>query len=196
MSDPSGFQPAPSSHYRLYLRVTVKLLLSAAVIAFIYVFASAFLTRDGNEAAVADQRVVLTGLASGATMTLLWDTRPVIVHRRTPDEQLAITQGYRDFVDPQSSASQQPSWAQTEFRSRNPEWFVAIALGTDFSCSIAWLPPGGTFRDNPWRGGFKDSCRGSRYDPAGRVYSGQYASRNLIVPDYRIDGDTLILGAR
>jgi len=116
---------------------------------------------------------------------------------RRSEEQLASLDVLLDELqDPDSRRSKQPEFAMTNIRSREPEWFVAIAAGTDLNCSIDWLVASDElFRGKPWPGGFVDSCRGSRYDAAGRVYSRQQASRNLSVPPYTLpEPGVLVLG--
>jgi ubiquinol-cytochrome c reductase iron-sulfur subunit len=44
-----------------------------------------------------------------------------------------------------------------------------------------------------WQGGFFCACHGSRFDLAGRVFSGVPAPTNLIVPPHRYVSDTVIL---
>ncbi len=42
--------------------------------------------------------------------------------------------------DPQSEAEQQPEYAQNEFRSIGPEFFVAVGFCTHLGCSPTYLP--------------------------------------------------------
>ena len=44
-----------------------------------------------------------------------------------------------------------------------------------------------------WAGGFFCPCHGSRFDLAGRVWSGVPAPSNLVVPPHRFISDDLIL---
>ena len=49
--------------------------------------------------------------------------------------------------------------------------------------------------DNDWKGGFFCPCHGSRFDLAGRVYSGSPASRNMQVPPHSFEqDDVLVIG--
>jgi ubiquinol-cytochrome c reductase iron-sulfur subunit len=47
--------------------------------------------------------------------------------------------------------------------------------------------------DPDWKGGFYCPCHGSRFDLAGRVYSGVPAPTNLVIPKHMYLSDTLIL---
>ena len=183
----------------LRLRVLMKSMVAAAFCVVVFVLFSAFLSGDDNEGTLPGMRVVIGDMAPGETRTLTWDGRAVLVHRRTPAEigHLEDADGSLRLRlrDPGSGSSEQPASMNGALRSDEPEWFVAIGLGTDYGCPVAYLPPEeAPFAGLPWPGGFADSCRGSRYDLAGRVYDGQYADRNLVVPPHSIAGDTLLLG--
>ena len=182
---------------RLKLRVAAKLLLTVAFLAVLYVFAVAAFTGGVPIEDTPTLAVPIDDMRPGETRQVVWDDKPVLVHRRTPEEIAALGEARARLKDPRSEASRQPEWATGRYRSREPEWFVAIAVGTDFSCPLRWLPAsalrvGGV----AWAGGYEDECRGSRYDPAGRVYDGQFADRNLMVPPYAIDADEVVLGRR
>jgi len=44
-----------------------------------------------------------------------------------------------------------------------------------------------------WPGGFYCPCHGSKFDLAGRVYSGLPAPLNMVVPPHRYLGENIIL---
>lgn len=170
-------------------------MLLMAFVTVAYVVLSVLLSSDKSTRVIPTQIVDISGLRAGDSQIVLWSGRPVLVYRRTEAELAQLQINDDRLVDSGSNKSRQPSWAKNVNRSREPEWFVAIAVGTDFSCPIRVLPAAAEiFKDKPWAGGFVDDCRGSRYDQAGRVYRGQYADENLIVPDYVRKADVLILG--
>ncbi len=141
------------------------------------------------------QVVDIADLRPGQARMELWDGRPVLIYRRTETDIQQLQADDTRLLDFDSTESRQPSWAQNPYRSREPEWFVSIGVGTDFSCPVRHLAAASEpFLEQPWQGGFIDDCRGSRYDSAGRVYRGQYADENLIVPEYIRKDDVLILG--
>jgi len=180
---------------RLRLRVAAKSMTVLALIGVVYVFFSAFFSTDKKAHTIPSQRVVVGHVTPGESLRLTWEGRPVIIYRRTQEQIVALDTPAHPLADPSSSRSEQPAWADDHFRSREQEWFVALAVGTDLNCPVRLLPANEeNFLNHPWQGGFIDECRGSRYDFAGRVYAGQYAERNLIVPAYRLSGDTLVLG--
>ena len=74
------------------------------------------------------------------------------------------------------------------------EWLVMMGVCTHLGCVPQVLPQVGPqpFDDN-WKGGFFCPCHGSKFDLAGRVYSGVPAPSNLRVPPHRFVRDDLIL---
>lgn len=180
---------------RLKLRVVAKLMAYVGVAGMIYVLVSAIRSGDGDVPDVPSLKVAIGDMSRGEIRFLTWEGRPVVVYRRQNDDIRNLREPDDRLVDPGSAKSEQPDAYVNDYRSISPDWFVAIALGTDLGCSIDYLPADRIpFQDGPWNGGFVDSCRSARYDLAGRVYEGQYATRNLVVPQYSISSDTLILG--
>ena len=119
----------------------------------------------------------------------------MLVYRRTDADVVALRSGDPRIADPDSNGSQQPEFAKNWMRGQSADYFVSIALGTGQGCTVELVPPSDElFQSKPWQGGFMDSCGKDRFDFAGRVYEKQYASKNLQVPQYGIDGTTLVLG--
>ena len=163
--------------------------------AIIYVFLSAIRPGDGNVPDVPSMRVDLTEMMPGEVDFHVWENRPVLIYRREDADIIALRTRDSRLLDASSFNSEQPDQFVNNFRSESPEWFVAIALGTGQGCTVELLAGSDEpFQGQVWHGGFKDSCGDDRYDFAGRVFDEQYATRNLTVPDYSIEGPTLILG--
>lgn len=125
---------------------------------------------------------------------VMWRGRPVFVLRRTADE-LRMLQEKRDtglLGDPNSTARQQPPYAKNWHRSIEPEYLVVVGICTHLGC-IPRLEAqvGGSFGAN-WPGGYFCPCHGSKYDLAGRVFSGVPAPYNLPVPPYHFVSKTVI----
>jgi ubiquinol-cytochrome c reductase iron-sulfur subunit len=97
--------------------------------------------------------------------------------------------------DPASEVtSQQPSYAQNEYRSRKPEYLVLVGICTHLGCSPTYRPelaPADLGAE--WRGGWYCPCHGSRFDLAGRVYKNVPAATNLEVPPYYFKQDQLLV---
>lgn len=140
-------------------------------------------------------RIEIGQMTPGEVQFHQWQGRPILIYRREPVQITALQQQDERLRDPSSQRSRQPDAFTDSFRSASPEWFVAIAVGTGHGCLVELQAASDElFQSRTWAGGFKDTCGEDRYDLAGRVYSGQYADKNLAVPDYRIEGNTLVLG--
>lgn len=98
--------------------------------------------------------------------------------------------------DPDSQSSEQPSYAANEARALDPEFLVVNMHCTHLGCVPQMIPQVGPQPfDADWKGGFYCPCHKSKFDMAGRVYSGVPAPTNLKVPPYSfIDDQTLMIG--
>ena len=140
-------------------------------------------------------RVPIDDLSVGQHKLIDWEGRPVLILRRSDPMQAALQQTPPDLIhDPAGEKSAQATTVLQAWRSRDPEWFVVIAVGTDLGCPVrlaesAELPAG-------LPAGLRDTCRGSFYDLAGRVLRGQHAEKNLTVPSYRVDEVVVVLGVQ
>jgi ubiquinol-cytochrome c reductase iron-sulfur subunit len=137
-------------------------------------------------------------------VTIAVENRPIAIFRRTED-QLAWLRNPpmpnrtrdpnspmgRAFRDRDSDELQQPGLAQNWHRSLRPEIMVCDLGCTREGCVMSRnLASTDSFEDS-----FVCPCCGSRYDLAGRAFSGP-APHNLRVPPYRfIDATTIEFGA-
>ncbi len=173
-------------------------MLATATIFIGYVFLSAGLSGPGDKESTPSFKVDLSGQQPGQVRQLLWQDRPVIIPHRTAAQIAALQNSEVALLDRDSAKSQQPAAANNYHRSVSPTWFVAIAVGTDMGCGLAYLPETALREQgihSALKGAFRDQCRGSLYDLAGRVLTGQSAEKNLAVPVHRwVDGTTLWLG--
>ncbi len=179
---------------RQRLRVLVKLMLGIGVVTVIYVaFVSGF-SGAGRMPDVPSMKVAIGDIEPGQIKQLLWENRPIIILHRSA-EQVRMLAGEAQFLaDPLSSKSVQPDFALNHYRSISPQWLVVLASGTDLGCSLNFLPDYQLDRGAAAIGAFQDSCRGSLYDLAGRVLLNQAAAKNLVIPPYRLEGDSVFLG--
>jgi ubiquinol-cytochrome c reductase iron-sulfur subunit len=145
-------------------------------------------------AAGAPVRADISKLEEGQMIRVKWRGKPVWVVKRTP-EMLGTLEGLAGQLrDPDSKESEQPDYAQNDVRSIKPEILVLIGICTHLGCSPTYRPdvaPADLGAD--WQGGFFCPCHGSRFDIAGRVYSGVPAPTNLPVPPHRYLSDTEIM---
>ena len=136
----------------------------------------------------------ISKLEPGQQITVKWRGKPVWIVRRTEEMLAALTELRDQLGDPDSAEIQQPSYAQNEHRSIKPEIMIVVGLCTHLGCSPTYRPevaPADLGAD--WKGGFFCPCHGSRFDMAGRVYSGVPAPTNLEVPPHRYLSDSQII---
>ncbi|WP_428489266.1 ubiquinol-cytochrome c reductase iron-sulfur subunit [Rhodopila sp.] len=140
----------------------------------------------------------LSKLALGQQIVVLWRGAPMLIVNRTPAalKTLQDPSLVSRLSDPKSDVHQQPPYANNWHRSVKPEFAVLVGICTHLGCLPGYLPnPDPTTPAPNWPGGYFCPCHGSKYDLAGRVYSGVPAPYNLPVPPYRFMNDkTLRIG--
>ena len=144
-------------------------------------------------AAGAPVEVDLTRVQPGQQILVLWRSRPIFVVNRTPD-LLKVLQSKADIAllsDPDSKVHQQPPYAQNWHRSIQPEYSILVGICTHLGCIPEYMPQPNSVMPG-WVGGYFCPCHGSRYDLAGRVYSGVPAPYNLPVPPHRFMNKTTV----
>ncbi len=147
------------------------------------------------QAAGAPVEADISKLEPGQQITYEWRGKPVWIVRRTEQNLKDLPTLNEQLLDPNSElTSQQPAYAQNPTRSIKPEVLVLVGICTHLGCSPTYRPEIAPSDLGPdWKGGFFCPCHGSRFDLAGRVYSGVPAPKNLEVPDYKFLSDTRIL---
>jgi ubiquinol-cytochrome c reductase iron-sulfur subunit len=157
-------------------------------------FAASMLPSDRAKAAGAPVEVDLSKLAPGEMAVIEWRGKPVWVIKRTKEMLDSLKAVTGKLTDPASKSSEQPKYAENEYRSQKPELMVMEGVCTHLGCSPqlkgadAKAEMGGD-----WAGGFYCPCHGSKFDLAGRVFRGAPAPTNLKVPPYTIVSDTTLL---
>jgi ubiquinol-cytochrome c reductase iron-sulfur subunit len=159
-------------------------------------FAASMLPSDRARAAGAPVEVDLSKLAPGEMAVIEWRGKPVWVIRRTKEMLESLKAVTAKLTDPASKSSEQPKYAENEYRSQKPDVMVMEGVCTHLGCSPqlksaeAKAEMGGD-----WAGGFYCPCHGSKFDLAGRVFRGAPAPTNLKVPPYTFLSDsTLLIG--
>ena len=101
-----------------------------------------------------------------------------------------------ELRDPNSVEPQQPEYVTGVFRSTRPEYAIIVGICTHLGCSPQFVPEVEPQEyDQNWLGGFFCPCHGSKFDMAGRVFSGVPAGANLQVPPhYFVDDNTILVG--
>ncbi|HVH74933.1 MAG TPA: ubiquinol-cytochrome c reductase iron-sulfur subunit [Stellaceae bacterium] len=145
-------------------------------------------------AAGAPVDIDLSPVKPGQQLLITWRSRPIFIVRRTP-AQLKMLQEANDtslLRDPNSAAEQQPPYAKNWHRSIKPEYSVLVGICTHLGCIPIFRPQVGGDLGANWPGGYFCPCHGSKYDLAGRVFSGVPAPYNLPVPPYTFTGPTAV----
>jgi ubiquinol-cytochrome c reductase iron-sulfur subunit len=131
----------------------------------------------------------------GQQVAIRWRERPIFVFHRTPEtiKTLQDPKLVSQLSDPNSQQLQQAPYATNWHRSIKPEFGVLVGICTHLGCIPMFYPqPNATSPVSGWLGGYFCPCHGSKYDPAGRVFSGVPAPYNLPVPPYTFVSDTTI----
>jgi ubiquinol-cytochrome c reductase iron-sulfur subunit len=150
------------------------------------------------QAAGAPVEADVSKLEPGQMMTVEWRGKPVWIVRRTEQNLNDLPSLDEQLLDPTSDGSnQQPEYAKNPFRTREDrkDYAVLVGICTHLGCSPTYRPDIGAadLGGADWKGGFFCPCHGSKFDLAGRVYSGVPAPKNLEVPPYMFLSETRIL---
>lgn len=198
MSDkdsPTSIEPAPNKGRRMLLLAGTGALgaVGAGFAAWPF-FAS---WRPSAKARVigAPVEAYIGDLEPGQMMRLQWRGQTIGIMRRSPEMIDNLSEINDDLSDPDSEeVDQQPEYATNIHRSIRPEYAVLNLHCTHLGCVPEFIPEVGAqpFEEN-WRGGFFCPCHKSKFDLAGRVYSGVPAPTNLAVPPYRYIDDTRVM---
>lgn len=141
--------------------------------------------------------VDIGGVAPGQQILVKWRGHPIFIVHRPPEALKALKEAslVGKLSDPDSKVAQQPEYAANWHRSVKPEYLVLVGVCTHLGCIPSFQPEKGEV-DPSWTGGYFCPCHGSKYDLAGRVFSGVPAPYNLPVPPYTFVNDkTLRVGA-
>ena len=179
---------------RRNLVVATSVVGGAAGIGAAVPFAASMWPSERARAAGAPVEVDLSRIAPGELAVIEWRGKPVWILRRTKEMIESLKAVEPRLSDPDSKASEQPKYAQNEYRSAKPDLLVLVGVCTHLGCS----PQEKTAEAKAemgadWLGGFYCPCHGSKFDLAGRVFRGSPAPLNLVVPPYTIASDNKIV---
>ena len=159
-------------------------------------FVASMWPSERARAAGAPVEVDLSRIAPGELAVIEWRGKPVWVIRRTPEMLASLKAAEARLSDPRSKASEQPKYAENEYRSAKPDVMVMEGVCTHLGCSpqLKGADAKGEMGGD-WVGGFYCPCHGSKFDLAGRVFRGAPAPTNLKVPPYTFVSDSkLVIG--
>ena len=151
------------------------------------------------KAAGAPVEVNISKIEPGQMVTVEWRGKPVFVVRRTPEALDSLNKIESSLRDPNSDESIQPEYVKNQARAVEGKEDIGVILGlcTHLGCAPSYRPDVGAedLGGAEWLGGFFCRCHGSKYDLAGRVYSGVPAPTNLEVPPFKyLSDDVLLIG--
>lgn len=192
--DPSGVPKVNKT--RRNLVVATSVLGGAAGAGAAAPFVASMWPSERARAAGAPVSLNTTNLAPGELAVIEWRGKPVWVLRRSKEMLESLKTVEPRLSDPQSKASEQPKYAENEFRSANPDLLVLVGVCTHLGCSPQEKPADAKAEMGAdWPGGFYCPCHGSKFDFAGRVFKGSPAPINLEVPPYTLQADgTVVIG--
>ncbi|MCP5324979.1 MAG: ubiquinol-cytochrome c reductase iron-sulfur subunit [Oceanospirillaceae bacterium] len=149
------------------------------------------------KAAGAPAKADVSKIEVGQMVVVEWRGKPVYLVKRS-EETIGNLEGLAERLKDPSNGNkgQQPEYADNLYRSRKAELLVLEGVCTHLGCAPKYIPE---VKPEPfdanWKGGFFCPCHGSRFDLAGRVFSGSPAAANLVVPPYGyLDDNTIIIG--
>ena len=185
----------PDPKRRRFLTAATSVVGGAGLVAVAWPFVSSMQPSAQARAAGAPVEMSIAKIEPGMLMRQAWRGKPIWVVRRSEQMLKNLSKLDSQLRDPHSTVtSQQPAFAQNEYRSMKPEYLVLIGICTHLGCSPTFRPEIAPPDLGPkWLGGFFCPCHGSRYDLAGRVYNNMPAPLNLEVPPYKYLNNTRIL---
>ncbi|HIF9189431.1 ubiquinol-cytochrome c reductase iron-sulfur subunit [Photobacterium damselae] len=184
-----------SSGRRRFLTVTTSVVGGLGAAAIAVPFIKSWNPSAKAKAAGAPVEVDISKLEEGQMIRVEWRGKPVWVVRRS-DAVLKQLEGHDEQLrDAASDEPQQPDYAKNAYRSVKPEIFLAVGICTHLGCSPTYLPSTFSEQVSGIASGFFCPCHGSKFDMAGRVFSGVPAPLNLVVPPHTfLDDNTILVG--
>jgi ubiquinol-cytochrome c reductase iron-sulfur subunit len=180
---------------RRNLVVATSVVGGAAAVGAAVPFVASMWPSERARAAGAPVKVDIAGLAAGELQVVEWRGKPVWVLKRSQEMLASLKSLEPRLSDPDSKASEQPKYAENEYRSAKPDLLVLVGVCTHLGCSPQEKPASEKAEMGAdWPGGFYCPCHGSKFDFAGRVFKGSPAPLNLVVPPYTVlaDGSVVI----
>ena len=146
------------------------------------------------KAAGAPVEVEIGKVEPGQLITVEWRGKVCWVLNRSKPQLDSLPKLDARLADPNSNVPNQPAYCKNEHRSIKDNYWIAIGICTHLGCSPTYRPEIGPADLGPdWLGGFFCPCHQSKFDLAGRVYSGVPAPTNLPVPPHKYVADTKIV---
>jgi ubiquinol-cytochrome c reductase iron-sulfur subunit len=185
----------PNLGRRRFLTATTAVVGGAGGIMLAVPFVKMWLPSERAKAAGAPVEIDLSKLEDGQLLIQPWRGRPVYVFKRSEAMLATLEPEEQRLKDKDSKLAVQPSYIKGRERALKPELMVLLGVCTHLGCGPKlYADPQPEDFDAKWQGGFFCPCHNSRFDLAGRVYTGSPAATNLEIPSYSfIDDDKKVL---
>jgi ubiquinol-cytochrome c reductase iron-sulfur subunit len=185
----------PDTTRRRFLTVATSAVGAAGVVAAAVPFLGSWNPSARAKAAGAPVRADVSKIEAGAMVVIEWRGKPVYVVRRTQEMLDELPKVDPLLKDPDSAISKQPDYITDNTRALRAEFLVVEGLCTHLGCAPKYRPEVGAadLGGARWHGGFFCPCHGSKFDLAGRVFSGVPASTNLVIPPYSFEGENVLV---
>ena len=181
---------------RHFLTAATALTAGAGAVGTAVPFVSSFQPSARAQALGAPVTQDVSKVEPGSMIKVEWRGKAIYIVHRTQEMLDSLDHDTSLLRDPESMDSIQPEYAMNEYRSIRPDMLVIEGVCTHLGCA-----PTPRFEVAPadlgpdWPGGFFCPCHGSKFDMAGRVFTGVPAPTNLTVPPYRfVKEDTVMIG--
>lgn len=186
---------AVDSNRRRFLTVATSAVGAAGAVGIAVPFLGSWNPSAKAKAAGAPVKADISKLEPGQMVVVEWRGKPVYVVHRTQEMLQALPGLNGELKDPDSAVSKQPAYITGDDRSIRPELLVIEGLCTHLGCAPKFRPEVGAadLGGDDWKGGFFCPCHGSKFDLAGRVYSGVPASSNLVVPPHSFESQNVVV---
>jgi ubiquinol-cytochrome c reductase iron-sulfur subunit len=193
MTDSSGFTR------RHFLTVATAATGVVGAVAAAVPFVASFKPSARAQALGVPVEADISKLEPGALLKLEWRGKAIYIVHRTEEMLASLDRDVGFLEDPNSDddGSKQPDYAKNSHRSIRPAFLVLEGVCTHLGCApLARFEVGPADLGADWPGGFFCPCHGSKFDLAGRVFSGVPAPYNLPVPPHRyVNDNTIVIGA-
>jgi len=157
-------------------------------------FVTSMLPSERAKAAGAPVEADISKIELGSMITIEWRGKPVWIVNRSQAMLDALARHDDKLSDPKLEVtSQQPDYCVNPARAIKPNIMVLVGICTHLGCSPSPKLQTGGDMGADWTGGFFCPCHGSKFDLAGRVFSGSPAPINLVVPPHKYISDSLVL---
>jgi ubiquinol-cytochrome c reductase iron-sulfur subunit len=193
MTDSSGFTR------RHFLTVATAATGVVGAVAAAVPFVASFKPSARAQALGVPIEIDISKIEPGAMTKHEWRGKAIYVVHRTEEMLASLDQhlGLLEDPDSEDDGSKQPEYARNPHRSIKPAFLVLEGVCTHLGCApLQRFEVGPEDLGPDWPGGFFCPCHGSKFDLAGRVFSGVPAPYNLPVPPHRyVNDNTIVIGA-